>query len=172
VALMGATVTYMEEVNNPQADRIKNLANSLGNLQQGTLGALPTQVGKVMNRNENADWSVQYRPAVQKIANHCGETVPVIAARIRAVEKQNLPGCGLGRYQDAFIAQSEPDWKLKPSYRYTDWAQYQATNKKWCDGLKARISELYDATYSTAGVLDGFAGTDLSNIINHIKTRF
>lgn len=170
VALMGGKVMYMEEQGNPQQNRIEELSNSMSNFDRLELSQLPTARGKVIDAANKRDWKTAVGPHIVHLSKHCMEKFGDVAKRISAVEANVKLGAPFATYYQHFVQLSVPVWQVKyPSV--ANWANYERTQKAWCDELKRRVKSVYDVTWSKAGVAKGFAGTDLTNIISAVQTR-
>ncbi len=169
-ALMGAKVTYMEEVGNPQQKRIKELSESMDNYDRLELSQLPTRRGKLIDANQKEEWAKLYGPVLRPLAKRCDEVVKVIAQRVSAVEASVAPGAPFAQYRDRFITLSQPVWALKYGNSINNWATYKANNRIWTNGLESDLTNLYNDTYNKQGFAKGFIASDLTNVVAKIRT--
>lgn len=170
VALMGATVLYMEEIGNFQQERIAALTKKMANYDRLVLNNLPTREGKLIQRTRAVKWTDLYLPHIRKLAKHCNEDFKSINQRITQVEQTIRIGSPFDEYKSAFIKVSIPVWSREYD-NIVDWPNYVKHNKSWSDQLFDLLSALYSDTWSIAGIHDGFVLTDLQSIVLSITEK-
>lgn len=171
VALMGQSVVYMEEINNPQRDRIEDLARTIGTFERLPLTELPIERGQTLLTQLG---NLKYN-SVGALARAVGENPADTSVRVGGAERNLVHPATYDQYEAQFLALSKPVWAVRyPAVN--NWVQYKRNNANWWRGVAAALRVVYDlwvrqcAAAVATPTRQTFNPTDLGTVTTKINT--